>query len=352
MAIPRNLLIKIGIHTVCWTAFVIYEVAINYYLLVPIPLSSAYFYVCNISLFYIHAEILSLTINRPDPAWKLMVLLVLAELLISSIIKFAGDLLTLPAQMNFPANRHILSMFLVTDLSRSILYVALSTLYWYRGYNVTLRQEKADMLIREIRAGRQNAELQASLADARNAYLQQQLNPHLIFNTLNFIYNAVYRVSDDGGKAVLLLADILNFSLREPDETGKILLADEMEQVENLIKINRYRFHYPLQIDLITTGQTGDHHILPLVLLTLTENMFKHGDFRDSPAIIQLDITTKGTLQFMTKNTKKLLGPGKPTNGIGIRNIRLRLEHTYGDNSNLEINETDTYYQTKLKIQL
>ncbi|WP_184549773.1 sensor histidine kinase [Mucilaginibacter sp. FT3.2] len=342
----------IGIHVLCWFAFIVYETTINYFLSVPIHLSTIYFYVCNITLFYTHAYILDLTFNRPEPSWTLALSFFALELLAVLLLKLAGDYLTLPPHLNFPHNKRVLKAYLVTDLGRSAFYTALATLYWYRGFNATLRQEKAAALMRELGTAKDNAELKASLADSRNAFLQQQLNPHLIFNTLNFIYNAVYRVSEDGGKAVLLLADILNFSLRDTDESGKILLADELEQLDNLVRINRYRFHFPLQIELSLDGTPGDQRILPLILLTLTENMFKHGDFRLQPAFITMNITEGGYLRFSTKNTKKHLTADRNEKGIGIRNIRMRLEHAYKDNFILETEETDTHYHTTLEIQL
>lgn len=349
--LPRQIR-AIGVHMVCWAAYIIYELLINYFLSVPIVVSMAYFYACNIILFYVHAQILEQTFNRTKAAVGMGFVFMLLTLLIISLLKLFGDYWITSDQNSFFKINGILKQFIILDLSRSVLYIGLSTLYWYRGFSATLQQQKAKAVMLELRAERDKAELAANLADARNAYLQQQLNPHLMFNTLNFIYNAVYRSSEEGGKAVLLLADILNFSLRDPDENGKVGLKDELEQLGNLISINRYRYHFPLLIEYRVNGDAENHRILPLVLLTLTENMFKHGDFRNSPASIRIDVTPGGLLQFETKNTKKYLSAEGQPKGIGIRNIRLRLEHAYRDDFKMEISETHTDYQIGLSIKL
>ena len=114
------------------------------------------------------------------------------------------------------------------------------------------------------------------LAQSENAYLQQQMNPHMLFNSLAFIHSTVYKISHEAAENVILLTDILRFSIEETDADGKIQLSSEAEQIENMIKINAYRFDHSLRISYIIEGDLTGHKIIPLVLMTLTENIFKH----------------------------------------------------------------------------
>jgi LytS/YehU family sensor histidine kinase len=122
--------------------------------------------------------------------------------------------------------------------------------------------------------------------------------------------------------------------------------------LENLVSINRSRFDYPLEITFIQTGAEPHHMIIPLVLMTLAENVFKHGDLCGKPAVIRLSVSAAGELEFYTGNHKRPLPPVKRIRRIGIENIRTRLNFSYGDRYELTIHETDDYYESRLTLNL
>ncbi|GAA4326241.1 hypothetical protein GCM10023149_28920 [Mucilaginibacter gynuensis] len=213
--------------------------------------------------------------------------------------------------------------------------------------------KKAEQLER-LRLETQNRqmELQNRLAVAENAYLQQQISPHMLFNALSFIHSSVYKVSEQAGNCALLLADILRFSLDSNNDDGKIFVEDELEQIENLVEINRYRF----QQQFISCNFHGDFtglRLIPLVLLTLTENVFKHGNLQDSeqPARIWIGFS-EGVLTYYAKNLKKQKSNEPPRKQIGLSNIRIRLDHTYPGNYKLKVDESETHFITRLSINL
>ena len=339
-------------HARWWILYIAYELTFSYYISGNVPVTTLFYYVINIGLFYNHAKLLGKYVNVPAPAYFVVVTLVFFEMLIVMLLKFAGDYLFYPQKAYLMHNFHLIRTFIVMDFSRSVFYIGLSTLYWYRGNVAEFRKQSAEAAIRELRMSRDKAELETSLANTQNAYLQQQLNPHLIFNTLNFIYNTVYKTSAEGGRAVLLLSEILGFSLKKTDENGKILLSAEIEQIENLVEINRYRYHYPLDINFNVLGDPGAYRILPLILLTLTENVFKHGEFRNKPASILLEVDGGGLLQFSTVNASRSQLTRQQGKGIGIRNIRLRLDHSYPGKYRLLTNENHDTFRTDLTLQL
>ena len=126
----------------------------------------------------------------------------------------------------------------------------------------------------------------------------------------------------------MLLSGILDFSIQDAAKhTG--LLKDEIEQVERLIELGRLRFDDRLNINFTYVLHDETISILPLVLITLVENMFKHGnvEVKNNPANIYVE-TSVDKIVYKTSN---LIRKGMPShsNETGLQNIRLRLEKTY-----------------------
>ncbi|MCR8560431.1 histidine kinase [Mucilaginibacter sp. BJC16-A38] len=230
------------------------------------------------------------------------------------------------------------------DLLRIIYFAAFGTLYWAIN-NINNYQKKADAAeIKSLKNARETADLEIKLARSQNAYLQQQINPHLLFNSLNFIHSSVYKLSREAAENIILLSDIMRYSLEETDADGKINLEKEAEQIENLI--------YPLDISYLTEGGLAEHKIIPLVLMTLTENLFKHGDLSKKQAIIKLTVKDHGELKFYTFNHKRPQPPVERIKSIGIENIKIRLNYAYGPDYKLAVNQTDEIYESELTLQL
>jgi LytS/YehU family sensor histidine kinase len=162
----------------------------------------------------------------------------------------------------------------------------------------------------------------------------------------------VYRNSPEDSESVLLLSDIMRYSFEEPGHDGKVPLQKELEQLNNLIKLNAYRFDHAVDINLRTDGDLTSYTIIPLVLITLTENMFKHGDLRILPRSVNLDIDKSGRMIFTTRNVPKRIRKASDNTHIGLTNTRLRLAYAYPDNFSLHVAETDQLFILELTINL
>ncbi|MCZ4224828.1 sensor histidine kinase [Pedobacter rhodius] len=202
---------------------------------------------------------------------------------------------------------------------------------------------------------KEKAELETQLAKSRNAYLQQQIKPHILFNTLNFVYSNAQKYSDDAAHCIWLLAEIMRFSLEEPNYNGKINLEREVEQIENMLALNRYRFEKPLYISIEMYGNFSNFQIIPLILLTLTENIFKHGNLTEAgqPGILNITIDEAGKLIFFSRNLKKPKNKHpRRQQALGLENIRIRLDTTYAGNYKLDISEPGEFYELTLTLSL
>lgn len=183
--------------------------------------------------------------------------------------------------------------------------------------------------------------------NAENKFLQSQINPHFLYNTLNYFYAQSLTVSPQLADSILLLSDIMRYSLElKENEQGMTPLSEEITHINNIIKINQYRFNNKLQIQFLLTGQTAGVCIAPLVLITFVENAFKHAELSDlqNPLIIMLNISAADQTIYFSVHNKKKKGPKEMGNGIGLDNAERRLKFLYHNNYTLAIkNETDLY---------
>jgi LytS/YehU family sensor histidine kinase len=236
---------------------------------------------------------------------------------------------------------------------RALYFLAFSTAYYLVRRLIIYRQAIATAERAQLIALKENALLEKDNAELRYAYLQQQINPHFLFNTLNFIYTTVYKVSREAADAVVMLSDVMRYSLETYDGSGKTVLSAEVEQIRTLVALHRMRYEQDELIELNLSGEPEGLTIIPLVLLTLAENMLKHGNFGPgtSPATIHIAVDDRKRLRFGTRNEvkrKRAEGNG----GIGLANVRKRLEHSYPGAYSLEIAANEEEFVLELKIQL
>ncbi|WP_276498245.1 sensor histidine kinase [Pontibacter litorisediminis] len=339
-------------HILAWAAFITYEV-----LLVELisPSNTAWWewacwYTVNICLFYFFGHgVLQYTVTRE----KLLLLPLLIPAIIAGYITIQVGL---ENAMNLfrdePKPFSLNSFFLLRSIWRCIYFIGFSTAYWFTRQTIKHHKHINYMELQRLQAEREKAELTKGLARSQNALLQAQISPHLLFNTLNFIYNSVQDVSPKASQGVLLLSEVMHYALQRVQEDGKTELQHEVEHIERYIALNQLRFSYPLHLQLKYAGQLQGR-IPPLLLLTFVENIFKHGDLTDSShaATIQLSGSHQ-QLHFSTNNKKRKHHAGRGY-GIGIQNAKTRLNELYSEKDyTLTIQEDEQQHSVNLKIKL
>lgn len=308
------------------------------------------YYFCNIGLFYCHLFILNISLAHHKRKYWLLILSVALELSIYLIIKLCADAYFIDFSKSKEPIFKDLKQMAALDLYRCTFFAGLATLYWTAS-NISRFERKAiDAEIKQLKATNDNLALEANLARSKNALLRQQINPHLLFNSLSFIHSTVYRVSEEAAENVLLLGDLMRFGLEDPEPDGKIAVDKEIEQLYNLIRINQARFGRITAVNFHVIGDIAGYRIIPLVLMTLAENVFKHGDLTTYPAIITLQVDATGRLRFHTRNRVKPEIPFPRLKSTGLENIRIRLDFAYGDTYQLNLTENDHFYEAELLI--
>ena len=199
---------------------------------------------------------------------------------------------------------------------------------------------KSEAEKRQLIEEKKNSELQA---------LKTQINPHFIFNSLNNIYSLVYQNSDKSLPAIEELSQLLRYSTKDL-EKDFIPLSKEIGYLESLIELEKLRIKNPELLIINKKVSNPNHNISPMLLVPFVENAFKHGDLSEKGFI--LDIKEENEmLTFQLSNFKKQ-GSKDSFSGIGIANVKKRLEILYPKKYELNITETETQYSVDLKIDL
>ncbi|MEJ8800735.1 sensor histidine kinase [Pontibacter sp. H249] len=197
--------------------------------------------------------------------------------------------------------------------------------------------------------GRSNANLD---------FLRSQINPHFLFNALNTLYGtALQENSERTAQGIQMLGDMMRFMLHE-NHQQKILLSREIEYMRNFIELQTLRTSASPNISIETKIQDviTDKFIAPMLLIPFVENAFKHGISLKHKSWIRITLHTAGDkLYFDVYNSihaKQEQDPEKDKSGVGLVNVKQRLELLYSGKHELIIRETAEEYFVHLTVQL
>ena len=199
-----------------------------------------------------------------------------------------------------------------------------------------------------------NLQLQKENVASQLQLLKAQVHPHFLFNTLNNIYSYTQDTSPVASRLVMGLSDILRFILYEGMQP-LVPLSRELKMLQDYIGLEQIRYDNNPDIHIDMPERADDIYIAPLLLLPLIENCFKHGtsNILDRPWI-NLQVTVQETRMHL-----KLLN-GKPNSeskkegstGIGLMNVRKRLELIYPQRHSLQISNEEEVFIVDLKLEL
>ncbi|MEP7129409.1 MAG: histidine kinase, partial [Chitinophagales bacterium] len=182
--------------------------------------------------------------------------------------------------------------------------------------------------------------------------LKAQINPHFLFNTLNNIYSLALRKSDKTADMVLRLSDMMRYVLYECN-SGAVELEREVEFVTNYIELEKIRHGNHVSISYVQTGDVGDRSIEPLLLIPIVENSFKHGinaQMENGFVEIHLDVLNNSLKLSVENSIPKNGSAGKERGGIGLENVRKRLDLIYPDHHTLVIESHSDRYKVNLQL--
>jgi two-component system LytT family sensor kinase len=338
MVLKPNILRDLRNHILVWITFIVYEVLIV--IIINGTLGSltsyAFYYSINISLFYIHKYLLSSVDQQVNKNVKigLFLFLILIELIAYIAVVMCLNNFLVILQV-FKSTITYDYLFAFKSSWRAFYFIGFATGYYYiqKAIKETKRANEAenDLLLKKIRLQHNEKELFKS----QNAALRNQINPHFLFNILNSIYKHTLKDSPEAANAIVSLAEIMRYAMKDMHGEQGILLTEEIEQIQNLINLYQFRSIDDFQINFAVDGEMDGIEFPPLVLMTLVENMFKHGMLKKGAGATIMLTYSGGLLRFYTENVCQINSNDVKTK-IGLDNISRRLRNSFGEKAHFE----------------
>jgi len=230
--------------------------------------------------------------------------------------------------------------FLVYNIFTYFFILAAST-----AYRMILDKIKFDKLMRE----KENEHLKTELS-----FLRSQVSPHFMFNVLNNMVALARKQSDQLEPSLIKLSSLMRYMLYETDE-AKVPLEKEIDYLKSYIDLQQQRFGKNVQINFSVKDAEGAYDIEPMLLIPFVENAFKHGTGMIEKAQIDIElIIINDILHFSVRNryNKDTEEVKDKTSGIGLTNVKRRLNLLYGTNHSLLLTKKDCWFVASLQLNL
>lgn len=199
-------------------------------------------------------------------------------------------------------------------------------------------------------------ELENQTMQSELRFLRSQINPHFLFNTLNSLYALTLKKSDTAPEIVIKLSDIMRYMLYECNEK-QVLLSKEVAYLQNYLDLERLRQGNKLDIRFDIKGRVGAQKIAPLMFIPFLENSFKHGlSHHLNKGFVYMELTAgDDSIDFFIENSKPDAPPPqnhRRSGGIGLVNVRRRLDLLYPGKYSLKIEDTPKSYAVRLHLNV
>lgn len=244
--------------------------------------------------------------------------------------------------------------YVVGDLERRTLLVNtfynVSIAVFYAVFSMSIWLSREWFYQRELVQKIKNEQLATELQ-----YLKSQINPHIVFNTLNLIYGSIHKTNPEARQLVVQFSDLLRYQLYECN-VEKVPIEKELEYLKNYVNLQRLRKNDNVKVSVEVSENSKGFTVAPLLFSPFVENAFKYvsnHETKHNGITVRLDFENNSLLFscFNTKNgkiTKTMNGSG----GIGIANVKRRLELLYPQRHKLKIAENTDTFEVELKLVL
>ncbi|MCD4731936.1 MAG: histidine kinase [Bacteroidales bacterium] len=196
--------------------------------------------------------------------------------------------------------------------------------------------------------------LEKEKIDAELRALSNQVNPHFLFNSLNVLYSLAIKNAQETPEAIIKLSDILRYVIYESNHET-VELHSEIKLINNFIDLQYLRTSPDADIQFDHEMENEKLQIAPMLFLPLVENSYKHGIKGEvGKTFIKMKLMQKGNeVEFLIENNKGISGEPveNQSGGVGLNNIRSRLELIYPKNHTFEMEDGENLFSVKLKIK-
>lgn len=214
---------------------------------------------------------------------------------------------------------------------------------------------------RSISARKEMEKLEKENLSQKLEHLRYQIHPHFFMNTLNNIHALVDIDPNKAKETIIDLSKLMRYVLYECNH-DYVLAAKEMAFMENYVKLMRIRYNNNLRFDIVTPDDGTTVWLPPLIFISFVENAFKHGVSTTNPSFIAIDgkiyenENHESRLLWTCRNSKRNKGTRgskvSEANGVGLSNIRHRLDLMFGNNYTINIDETADEFLVEMDIPI
>ncbi|MDT0551726.1 sensor histidine kinase [Urechidicola vernalis] len=222
----------------------------------------------------------------------------------------------------------------ITNAVRILLAIEIAYLifYWVYTYRKGIQKLKSDKLEAEL------------------MLLKNQINPHFFFNTLNNLYSLIKKDTDVAQDYVLKLSDLMRFTIYDSGKE-KVQLKDEIQYLINYIELQTARYHKEIDVNFEKTIQNSETMVAPLLFIILLENAFKHGvEKATENAFVHIQLIEDDQKICFTAKNNFDSEESTTSNGIGLKNLKDRLDLLYPNCYKLDASSKENVYSTTLEI--
>lgn len=211
----------------------------------------------------------------------------------------------------------------------------------------------ADAMVKSQEQRRRLKELEQQHLKQELDYLKYQINPHFFMNTLNNIHVLIDINQEKAKRSLVELSKLMRYTLYESN-SRMVLLSQEIDFITQYLSLMKLRYSDKVEIVSRMPTVTNGIQIPPLLLVTFIENAFKHGVSYQQPSFIRIALAVgddNKTIHFECCNSRHLLKQSNDSGGIGLENVRKRLDLIYDENYRLMV-EDDNPEQYRVTLEL
>jgi len=336
------------IHLLLWVG---YGLVVFYFM--SFPFEAKYAWALTLRVIFIHAILFYLNTNLILPklfdrgkyavyVTTLLVLIVAVYYffnLTTDIGIFREALDSVGPRRQFQGPRPIFSRWMISNMLSSSAILFISTTYWFINRERSRKQQELTLI---------NENLQSEMK-----FLKSQINPHFLFNALNNIYSLMRSNSQNAQQMILKLSEMLRYVIYDSNEK-KVPLVKEIDYILNFISFQKLKYEHEVNLTADFQDVDGSLYVEPMLFIPFIENSFKHSRIEDDAnSWISLKIQTENNkVRFQLKNSIPKTEYSKDkTGGIGIKNVKKRLELLYAGNYVLNIDEGESEFTVFLEIE-
>lgn len=295
------------------------------------------FAAANIPLFYLNTEIL---MKRVLPKFGSIIYIILLAIAMYFMYEIHGALQEITLDPQGPKN--IFRRGPIIGTTFQILFtLAMGVIYRFITTSIEEKEKS-----KELETERLKSEL---------SFLRSQISPHFMFNVLNSIVALSRKRMEMVEPVVIKLSDLMRYMIYETRDS-KVTIEKESKYLNSYIELQKLRFGKDIEVNFHENIQNNNLTIEPMLLIPFVENAFKHGIVLVEKPFINISLQEiNNTITFIVENKiseNSKIETKDDSSGIGMTNIKRRLELLHSNNFNLNIQETNENYKVILTIEI